>query len=107
MIKFENKELDLGIVYKKNLPFHEILEIHYLYENDSPYKYNISNINTGCSCTASDYKKNIDAFEKNKIVLKFNTKGYIGNIKKHATVFIQDQNGKLEQYNISFTLNLE
>jgi hypothetical protein len=65
----------------------EVVKHIFVFKNESPKRLNIKDINTSCGCTVSKVeKKNLSAGEATLMEVKFNTKGYSGQIQQYIYV---------------------
>ncbi|MGA2775668.1 MAG: DUF1573 domain-containing protein [Candidatus Omnitrophota bacterium] len=65
----------------------DVLQHEFALKNDSGKTLNINNVSTSCGCTASvARKKSLLPGESTTIEVKFNTKGYSGEVKQHIYV---------------------
>jgi len=65
----------------------EVLQHGFTLKNDSDKPLNIKNITTSCGCTASEAKKkNLAPGESTTIEVKFDSKGYSGEVKQYVYV---------------------
>ncbi|MFA5276748.1 MAG: DUF1573 domain-containing protein [Candidatus Omnitrophota bacterium] len=65
----------------------EVLKHEFSLKNDSAKTLNINNVSTSCGCTASlAKKKSLLPGESTTIEVKFNSKGYSGEVKQHIYV---------------------
>jgi len=73
---------DFGSVKAGETPKHE-----FVLKNDTAKPFNIVNVNTSCGCTSSGVKKtHLVQGESTTIEVKFNSKGYNGNVKQYVYV---------------------
>jgi len=82
----------------------EVLKHKFVLKNESKVTLNIKEVNTSCSCTASEIeKKNLLPGESTTIEVQFKTKGYSGLVQQ----FIYVHTDNLENPIIKFTIKAE
>ncbi len=65
----------------------EIAAHNFTLKNDSDKTLNIKSVNTSCGCTVSEVKKKVLLpGESTTLEVKFNSKGYSGNVQQFAYV---------------------
>ncbi len=83
----------------------QVLERVFDLRNESGRVWNITGINTSCSCTVSEVKdKTIFAGKSTKVTVKFNSRGYSpGTVKQYIYVSTDDPNRPI----LKFTVKVE
>ncbi len=73
---------DFGRVKEGGVEEHE-----FVLKNDTGKTVNITDVKTSCGCTASTIKKTVlKPLDETRITVKFNSKGYKGEIKQYVYV---------------------
>jgi len=82
----------------------QILKHDFILKNDSDKPLKINAINTSCGCTASKAKKSkLSSCEETSIEVKFNSKGYSGDIRQYVYVYTDS----LQRPIIKFTIKAD
>ncbi len=89
-IKFDSLLFDFGIAKEG-----EKIEHTFKFENIGKLPLTITNVLTTCGCTVTKWtKKSIAPNEKGEIIVRFDTKGKIGNQTKIVTVISNAYNAR-------------
>lgn len=100
-LKAENPYIwDFGKV-KENV----ILEHDFVYKNESQNILNIKDVTTSCGCAVSTVKnKSLKPQENAEIKVKFNSKGYMGEVRQFVFVSTDSIDNPIIQFIIKATI---
>ncbi len=77
----------------------DVLKHEFIFENTTERSLEIKDVNTSCGCTASDVKKRkLSIGESTPLDVKFNSKGYSGQVKQHIYVITDDPEEPLSKF---------
>ena len=90
------EEWDFGAVKKGEIVSHD-----FQVKNDSGRTLTIKNVTTSCGCTASAAKKSVlEPGESTEVAVKFNSKGYSGQVSQFVYVNTDDPDNPTLKFTI-------
>jgi hypothetical protein len=91
-----SEEWDFGAVKKGEIVSHD-----FQVKNNSERTLTIKNVSTSCGCTASAAKKNVlEPQESTEVSVKFNSKGYNGQVSQFVYVNTDDPDNPFLKFTI-------
>jgi hypothetical protein len=92
----QSEEWDFGAVKKGEIVSHD-----FRVKNNSERTLTIKNVTTSCGCTASAAKKNVlEPQESTEVSVKFNSKGYNGQVSQFVYVNTDDPDNPILKFTI-------
>jgi len=83
----------------------DVLEHEFIFENTTERDLQIKDVNTSCGCAVSDVKKRLLVVgESTPLDVKFNSKGYSGQVKQYIYVITDDPEESISKYVIKGTV---
>jgi len=77
----------------------DVLKHEFIFENTTGRDLQIKDVNTSCGCAVSDVKKRmLTVGESTSLDVKFNSKGYSGEVKQYIYVITDDPEEPLSKF---------